>query len=96
MYNFNKFQDYRHYENKIQELIFLVEENEKYNNYNKDDFMDEVKNWIKTFNDEIKELIDHVENGSGIVNLISSSSPAGKKLNGLKGIIAKLRYKFQE
>ena len=45
--------------------------------------------------EEIKELIEHVESGGGIVNLISSSSPAGKKLNGLKGIIAKLRYKFQ-
>jgi len=46
--------------------------------------------------EEIKELIAQVESSNGIVNLISSSSPAGKKLNGLKGIIAKLRYKFKE
>ena len=45
--------------------------------------------------EKIKELIDNVENSGGTVNLISSSSPAGKKLNGLKGIIAKLRYNFE-
>ena len=45
--------------------------------------------------EEIKEIIENVESGGGTVNLISSSSPPGKKLNGLKGIIAKLRYKFE-
>ncbi len=45
--------------------------------------------------EKIKELIDNVENSGGTVNLISSSSPAGKKLNGLKGIIAKLRYNLE-
>jgi len=45
--------------------------------------------------EKIKELIDNVENSGGTINLISSSSPAGKKLNGLKGIIAKLRYNFE-
>jgi protein pelota len=45
--------------------------------------------------EKIKEVIDDVENSGGTVNLISSSSPAGKKLNGLKGIIAKLRYNFE-
>ena len=44
--------------------------------------------------EEIKEIIENVETGGGAVNLISSSSPAGKKLNGLRGIIAKLRYKI--
>jgi len=45
--------------------------------------------------EKIKELIDNVETSGGTINIISSSSPAGKKLNGLKGIIAKLRYNFE-
>ena len=42
--------------------------------------------------EEINNLIDNVEQNRGQVHLISSTSPAGKKLNGLKGIVAKLRF----
>ena len=43
---------------------------------------------------EIDELMSRVENANGTVNVISSEHEAGKRLNGLGGIAAILRYKM--
>ena len=42
---------------------------------------------------EIGTILDSVEKSGGSISIINSTSSAGKKLNGLKGIIAKLRFK---
>lgn len=42
----------------------------------------------------ISEILDSVETSGGSIIIIHSASSAGKKLNGLKGIIAKLRFKL--
>ncbi len=43
---------------------------------------------------EIDELMSAVENANGTVNIISSEHEAGKKLDGLGGVAAILRYKM--
>jgi len=43
--------------------------------------------------EEIGTILDSVEKSGGSISIINSTSSAGKKLNGLKGIIAKLRFK---
>jgi len=44
---------------------------------------------------EIDEIMSLVESSSGNINIISSEHEAGKKLNGLTGIAAILRYKLK-
>ena len=44
--------------------------------------------------EEMGKILDSVENNGGSITIINSTSSAGKKLNGLKGILAKLRFKL--
>ena len=42
----------------------------------------------------LDQLMRSVDDQRGVVFLVSSSNPAGKKLDGIGGIAALLRYKF--
>ena len=42
----------------------------------------------------MSNILDSIERSGGSIIIIHSDSSAGKKLNGLKGIIAKLRFKI--
>ena len=44
---------------------------------------------------ELDKMMQHVESIKGNVNIINSKNPAGRKLDGLGGVAAILRYKIE-